>query len=512
MAKDFSENPYEYLTMDMSGEDEPSSSISVSAVESFYILPPVFKIYENSKRNTNATEALRRLYDYKLYESNVGSWIDVAYSIKNWVDPDYQNDYKKENKHFVSKYENVAIKLSAGKNADITIIKNSDFVNTPITIDGKPTKNGIYVQVNNKVYELSLDLDIAKVHDLVMVYNYALEHNDENLIKVCEQELVTLEQGKQKDVKFVATDYISHEEKDAIQQQCEYYAAQKALVENKIIPAETEEIKHPDNLNDLYRFADRVSALYQRELQSKTPNQKRINKICKIVADDIFLHPEEQYADIHDLKGLTGDDVLRFKYQDKLSYERCVWSKYEIESKHWTNEKGENYLIRLATGRSSYIDVCKGYQYDANKNEWVEKTGVYAVINNKRYKFPTSIKLEEVAHILRMYEAVMVEISQKPNNQLYKQYKAELDSILEKVSKGELTKFPYPKCHYDMYITKRKSEIEACARFLGLKTKLINEEKIPAETEKNKYKYKKNYQKTFRKIELKNKNDGIQYE
>ena len=511
MAKYYKENPYEYLTKDSSEDDELSTSLSVNAVESYYILPPAFKIYNNSIINANATEALRHLYNYNLYESNVGNWIDVAYSIKTWVDADYQKEYENENKHYVSQYENVAIKLSAGKNADITIIKNSKFVNNPITIQSNSTNDGIYVEVGNKIYVLPLNLDIAKVHDLVMVYNYAVEQKDENLVNICEQELFNLEKGKQKEVQFVATDYISQEEKDYIQQQCEYYAAQKALVENKIIPPQSMDIKF-ETVNDLFRFTNRVSAIYKRELQNKLSNPKRIERICKQAADYVFLHPEERYETIYDTKKFSGEELLKLKFVDKLSYQNSVWSRYELDSKQWNNQNGNNFSLRLATGKYSYIDVCQGYKFDNKTNSWEERTGVFVVIGNKRISLPLSVTVEEVANMLRYYEIILSELAKDPKNELYQQYKKELEQNFVKVSKGELTKFPFPKCHYDLQISKKQQMLSDYARFLGIKTQLIKQGKIPAETDKNKYKYRKNYMASFRKLELKNKNNDAQYE
>lgn len=512
MAKYYQENPYEHLTMDSSGEDEPSSTLSVNAVESFYILPVAYKMHNDSLLNSKATEALRRLYDYKLYESPVANWIDVAYSMNLWVDSDYQNEYKNENKHFTSKYENVEIKLAAGKNADITIIKNSDYVNNPIRINNEPTTNGIYIEVDNRLYKLPLGLDIARVHDLVMVYNYALEQKNTELVEICERELVALEKGHLKEVGFWATDYISQEEKDYIQQQCEYYATQKALVKNNIIPPETEDFKHPTNLNDLLRFSTKISKVYQKELQKQNPNLKKIYKISQKIVKDIYLQPTSDFSQESDLQRFTGEEVLRLRYEDKLSYKNTAWANYEISSKQWQNQKGENYSLRLATGKYSYIDVCKGYQFDEASKEWVDKTGVYAVVNKKRIKLPSTVKLQDVAMMLRRYEVVLAELNKNPKNETYLQYKNELESIFEKVAKGELKEFPYPKCHYDNRVSNKATQLADYARFLSLKTKLINQGKIPAETEKNKYCYRKDYRTYFRKLELKTKNNNVQYE
>ena len=287
MARHYKQNPYEGLTEGDPSESE-DTSMSPWGIMLLHYKPMAYKQYQlNSAKLFDALHNVYGSYDDAFY-SQIHNVLDSIYFVEEQITPEYNG-----NSHFKHLYANYVVKISAGKNATISLISKAKHTNQPMVVNGKEVENCIMVDACGKTYILPNDVDLTKLHDLVTAYNFAYEKLmalpqsetedslEFELFCKCEKALLDMQSGKIKQPNFDLDKYITPSLQEKLNTLTEQDAFKKALVYNNIIPPESKDIKHPQNFNNFIKYVDKISPIYKREVKQnpEKPVTKRVVKV-----------------------------------------------------------------------------------------------------------------------------------------------------------------------------------------------------------------------------------------
>ena len=287
MARHYKENPFNGLV-----ESDPSeledTSMSTWGVVLLYYKPEYYQKYGIS--NAKLVDAIYNVYGTydDVFNSQIHNVMNNIFAVEEQITPEYNG-----NSHFKHLFANYVVKISAGKNATISLISKAKHTNQPMLVNGKEVEDCIMVEVCGKTYILPKDVDLTKLHDLVTAYNFAYEKLmskpqsetegslEFDLFCECEKALLEMQNGITKQHNIDLDKYITPALQEKLNTITEQEACKKALVYNNIIPPESKDIKHPQNFNNFIKYVDKISPIYKRAVKAdpEKPVTKRVIKI-----------------------------------------------------------------------------------------------------------------------------------------------------------------------------------------------------------------------------------------
>ena len=283
MARHYKENPFDYLTM----TDEHEMSRSEYQVEE-YIQPDSYYFMEGYRLLDKApkfdlTYALRSIMPKDVFNSDAPNWINNVY--------DVVTEINKINRYPFTVANNI-VKLSAGKGATINIVYKEKENPNPINVNGTMVNESkVIVEAGGKTFNFSKDVNITKLHDLVMVYQFAnnnLSKQNENIVnlhKLCEKTLTDLQNGNIKDIDIDYSKYLTKGLMEKINNQTELEAFKLSLITNGVMPPETDTFKYPKNLDNLKTFTTKISKTYKVEKKLFNKTTKHVEKLAQKLND-----------------------------------------------------------------------------------------------------------------------------------------------------------------------------------------------------------------------------------